>query len=76
MAAGRLALQTSLNYLLERERRVIELRYGLAGNEPHTLAQVAVDLNVSRERARQLEAQALLKLRNLPTSSELRDLLR
>jgi RNA polymerase primary sigma factor len=74
-AAGGQALQAALKYLDPRERRILEFRYGLGGNAPRTLADIAGDLNVTRERIRQIEAQALLKLRNLPTADTLRDLL-
>ena len=56
-------LGTWLSQLNERERRIIELRFGLAGQEPLTLAEIGRTINVSRERVRQLEAKAILKLR-------------
>jgi len=56
-------LGTWLAQLNERERRIIELRFGLAGQEPLTLAEIGRKINVSRERVRQLEAKAILKLR-------------
>jgi RNA polymerase primary sigma factor len=56
-------LGTWLSQLNERERRIIELRFGLGGNEPLTLAEIGRQINVSRERVRQLEAKAILKLR-------------
>jgi len=56
-------LGTWLAQLNERERRIIELRFGLAGQEPLTLAEIGRQINVSRERVRQLEAKAILKLR-------------
>ena len=56
-------LGTWLSQLNERERRIIELRFGLAGQEPLTLAEIGRQINVSRERVRQLESKALLKLR-------------
>jgi RNA polymerase primary sigma factor len=56
-------LGTWLSQLNERERRIIELRFGLEGNEPLTLAEIGRQINVSRERVRQLEAKAILKLR-------------
>ncbi len=56
-------LGTWLSQLNERERRIIELRFGLAGQEPLTLAEIGRKINVSRERVRQLEAKAILKLR-------------
>ena len=56
-------LGTWLSQLNERERRIIELRFGLAGQEPLTLAEIGRQINVSRERVRQLESKAILKLR-------------
>jgi len=52
----------ALELLSERERRVICLRFGLAGEEPHTLAQVAQVLGVSVERVRQIQVRALGKM--------------
>ena len=57
------SLGTWLSQLNERERRIIELRFGLEGREPLTLAEIGRQINVSRERVRQLEAKAILKLR-------------
>jgi RNA polymerase primary sigma factor len=48
--------------LPERERRIVELRFGLDGEEPASLEAVARELGVSRERVRQLEDAALLSL--------------
>lgn len=50
--------------LPDRERLVIQLRYGLEGEEPLTLAEVGERLGITRERARQLEMQALERMRN------------
>ncbi len=55
-------LVAALERLDERERRVLELRYGLGGERQHVLAEVGGVLGVSRERARQLETRALAKL--------------
>lgn len=49
--------------LTERQRVVIERRYGLGGNEPTTLELIAKDLNLTRERVRQIQMEALSKLR-------------
>jgi len=46
-----------------REREILDMRFGLQGKKPHTLAQVAKKLGVSRERIRQIEESALKKLR-------------
>ena len=55
--------RSALDSLRERERRVLELRYGLANGDGHTLQEIADQLNISRERANQLEKQALNRLR-------------
>ena len=55
-------LAAALKRLDERERRVLELRYGLRGERRHLLAEVGTLLGVSRERARQLETKALAQL--------------
>ena len=56
----------------ERERRVVELRYGLDGGEARTLEAVADEFGLSRERIRQIEAKALRKLRHPSRSKRLR----
>ncbi|PWU17333.1 MAG: RNA polymerase sigma factor RpoD [Verrucomicrobia bacterium] len=53
-----------LRGLSERERRILELRYGLADGAPRTLEEVGSQFNVTRERIRQIEAKALRKLRH------------
>ena len=53
-----------LDHLDERERGIIELRFGFANGEAHTLEQVGKAFNLTRERIRQLEARALAKLRH------------
>ncbi len=58
-------LQRILGVLSERERRVLELRYGLDGQQPQTLDEVGRAFNVTRERIRQIENQSLKKLRAL-----------
>ena len=52
-----------LSQLNEREQKILKLRFGLEGAEPLTLAEIGRQINVSRERVRQLEAKAILKLR-------------
>jgi RNA polymerase primary sigma factor len=61
-----------LNRLTPSEAKVIRLRFGLDGTEPATLAEAAAALGISRERARQLEARALARLRHLPELAEIR----
>jgi len=58
--------------LSARERRVLELRYGLDGQHPRTLDEVGRTFNVTRERIRQIENQSLKKLRALADSQKLR----
>jgi RNA polymerase primary sigma factor len=62
-----------LGALSARERRVLELRYGLDGNHPRTLDEVGRTFNVTRERVRQIENQSLKKLQALAESQKLRD---
>jgi RNA polymerase primary sigma factor len=59
------ALMKILGTLSERERRVLELRYGLNGEQPRTLDEVGRTFEVTRERIRQIEKQSLRKLRAL-----------
>src|SRR5579884_1560962 len=66
-------LRRVLGTLSQRERRVLELRYGLDGEQPRTLDEVGRAFNVTRERIRQIENQCLKKLRALPDASFLRD---
>ncbi len=60
-------LGTWLTQLNEREQKIMKLRFGLDGEEPLTLAEIGRQINVSRERVRQLEAKAILKLRVMTT---------
>jgi RNA polymerase primary sigma factor len=63
----------ALAELGERERQVLSLRYGLDGDEPHTLDEVGRMFDITRERVRQIEGQSLRRLRLLPQSQPLRD---
>jgi RNA polymerase primary sigma factor len=67
------ALTRCLGALGYRERRVLELRYGLNGEQPQTLDEVGRVFQVTRERIRQIENQGLKKLRALAESEQLRD---
>ena len=67
------ALTRCLSSLSYRERRVLELRYGLNGEQPRTLDEVGRAFEVTRERIRQIENQGLKKLRALAESQKLRD---
>ena len=65
-------LRASLGRLRDREREVIELRYGFADGSPRTLEEVGRRFAVTRERARQIEAKALTKLRHPCVPKDLR----
>ncbi len=67
------ALKRVLSTLSLRERRVLELRYGLGGQHPCTLDEVGRAFNVTRERIRQIENQSLKKLRAMSDAVALRD---
>jgi RNA polymerase primary sigma factor len=62
-----------LSGLSHRERRVLELRYGLGGEHPCTLDEVGRTFNVTRERVRQIENQSLKKLQAMAESQRLKD---
>ncbi len=64
-----------LSHLTERERRVIELRYGLGNNDEHSLLETGRKLKLSHEAVRQIEARALRKLHSPSCSSMLQDFL-
>src|SRR6187549_969804 len=57
----------------QREREVIEMRFGLTGARPYTLEEVGRAFNVTRERIRQIENHTLKKLESLPEAQRLRD---
>ena len=67
------ALKEALENLSYRERRVLELRYGLGGEHPRTLDEVGRTFNVTRERIRQIENQSLKKLQSLAEAQKLRE---
>ena len=66
-------LQEALLAKEEAEAKVLQLRYGLGDNRPHTLEEVGKEFNVTRERIRQIEAKALRKLRHPSRSKRLKD---
>jgi RNA polymerase primary sigma factor len=66
-------VELALAALPERERRVIELRYGLDGSQPCTLEEVGRAFGVTRERIRQIENNTLKKLESLPEAQGLKD---
>jgi RNA polymerase primary sigma factor len=68
-------IRSALGVLSEREREVLEMRFGLQDGQDHTLEEVGRHLGVTRERIRQIEAKALRKLRHPTRSRQLRDYL-
>ena len=78
-AASFLLLQEQLASVLhdlgEREKKVIELRFGLTDGRPRTLEEVGQEFGVTRERIRQIESKTLLKLRHPSRAAKLRDYL-
>jgi RNA polymerase primary sigma factor len=66
-------LERVLRMLSYRERRILELRYGLNGEQPCTLDEVGRAFNVTRERVRQIESQSLKKLQAMAESQKLRE---
>jgi RNA polymerase primary sigma factor len=67
-------LKRILSTLSHRERRVLELRYGLDGEHPRTLDEVGRTFNVTRERIRQIENRSLKKLKTSPEINDLREI--
>jgi RNA polymerase primary sigma factor len=65
-------LQRVMETLGDRERHVLELRFGLGGHDPQSLEQIAHVFNLTRERIRQIEAQSLKRLSRLEDAQELR----
>ena len=66
-------IEHALSSLPERERQVIELRFGLNGEQPRTLEEVGREFGVTRERIRQIENNTLKKLESLPEAQGLKD---
>lgn len=63
-------IEKLLNYLDERERQILILRFGLKGGEPHTLEDTAKQFSVTRERIRQIEMVAIKKIRDILKTKE------
>jgi RNA polymerase primary sigma factor len=77
-AAARLMrqdLEQALSQLSERERKILNLRYGIMDGRHRTLEEVGREMGMTRERARQIEAEALRRLRSSEAGSHLRDYL-
>jgi len=68
-------IRSALGVLSDREREVLEMRFGLIDGQDHTLEEVGKHFGVTRERIRQIEAKALRKLRHPTRSRQLRDYL-
>jgi RNA polymerase primary sigma factor len=68
-------LDQTLSTLTHRERKIIELRFGLIGGHPHTLEEVGQKFGVTRERIRQIEAKTISKLRCYRDSQRLKEFL-
>jgi RNA polymerase primary sigma factor len=66
-------LEDALRTLQWRERRVLELRYGLSSEEPMTLEAIGSEVGVTRERVRQIESRTLAKLKNSREGKRLED---
>ncbi len=69
ISSGKLAVAG----LTDRERQVIEMRYGLGGFDPRTLEQCGEAFGVTRERVRQIETSTLRKIKGLPEAQALRE---
>ncbi|MAU13184.1 MAG: RNA polymerase sigma factor RpoD [Anaerolineaceae bacterium] len=68
-------IRNALDVLSDREREVLQMRFGLVDGQDHTLEEVGKHFGVTRERIRQIEAKALRKLRHPTRSRQLRDYL-
>ena len=70
-AERRAHVEQLLSALTQRERRIIELRFGLKDGQPRTLSEIGQEFGLSRERVRQIEAKTLAKLRSFRDSQKL-----
>ena len=68
-------VREALSSLSDRERKILEMRFGLNGTKSHTLEEVGLEFAVTRERIRQIEAKALMKLRKHKDSKKLHEYL-
>jgi RNA polymerase primary sigma factor len=69
----RTQIEELLSILTQRERRIIELRFGLAGERDHTLEEIGAEFGLTRERVRQIEIRTLAKLKSFRDAQSLRD---
>jgi RNA polymerase primary sigma factor len=67
------SLAKVLNAMDERERKVVELRFGFKGQRPRTLAEISLRFNASRERIRQIEVKALKDIKAAPEIQAIRE---
>ena len=65
-----------LENLNDREQRIVSLRFGLVDGNTHTLEEIGTELGLTRERIRQIESNALTRLRQLPETRYLHEFLR
>ncbi|MDA1190797.1 MAG: sigma factor-like helix-turn-helix DNA-binding protein, partial [Candidatus Poribacteria bacterium] len=63
-------IQRMMTMLPDKERRMMLMRYGLDGNEEHTLREIGAEFDVTRERVRQIEADVLKRLRLMLETDE------
>jgi RNA polymerase primary sigma factor len=68
-------LRELLGTLSEKERAVVDLRFGLTGGDPKTLDEIGHEFGLTRERIRQIESKTLAKLRHPSRAAALRDFL-
>ena len=61
-------VRQAMEYLNERERRILDLRYGFANDNPKTLEQIGQTLNLTKERVRQIEIRARKRMKNILSS--------
>lgn len=68
-------IDTLLSMLTQRQQQVLQLRYGMSGGEPRSMEKVALELGISKERVRQIEHQAMDKLKKMGADFGLEDFL-
>lgn len=66
-------IEEVIDHLLDEERHVIELRLGIGRNPTHTLEETGKVMGITRERVRQIQEKALVKIKNFPIARELRE---